>query len=913
MISKFKNKKARAFGGKIKMKFSTKRYSIIIALFTVIALSLNTVSLGSQGGDDSNILKATLDNGLRVVIVRSDMAPVVTTEINYLVGSDEAPEGFPGTAHALEHMMFRGSEGLSVDQLADISETMGGDFNADTRQMVTQYFFTVPSEDLDVALHIGAIRMKSILCTDSLWKNERGAIEQEVAADLSNPQYVFYKKLLKAMFKGTPYEHDALGTRPSFDSTSAKMLKKFHDDWYAPNNAVLVIVGDVQPNEALEKVKTLFGSIQEKKLPERPEFNLTDVKPDTLNLTTDLPYGLAIISYRMPGTDSPDYYASQILSDVLSNPRGELYSKLVPTGKALYAGFESSSFPKSGLGFALAVFPKGGDASALIRDLSSIINEKIKNGFSEDLIEAEKRHELSNAEFQKNSVSGLAMAWSEAVAVEGKQSPDDDLKGLENVTLEDVNNVAKKYLDQSHAIVTILTPQSSGKPISRKSFGGQESFAPKNPKPVELPDWAKNALERMKVPASVVNPKVYSLSNGIKLIVQKETVSNTVSVYGSIKNNPDLETPKGKEGTSSLLDQLFEYGSKTLDRVAYQKALDDIGADESAGTGFRLNVLANHFDKGMQLLADNELNPGLPEQAFHILQRQTAATVAGELKSPDYLTGKALRSGLYPPDDPVQRETTPATVKSLTLKDVKDYYNHVYRPDLCTIVIIGNIEPDDAKQAVEKYFGSWKADGEKPATEFNRVPLNKPSVASVPDKSRVQDKVILSQTLNIVRSNPDYYALELGNHILGGSFYATRLYKDLRENSGLVYFVSSSFSIGKNRSKYTVNYGCDPPNVSKARSVIERDLKQMQDSLVTARELKQAQSMLLREIPLSESSLGSIARGLLSRSGEDLPLNEPTLAARKYLKLTPEEIKAAFAKWIRPSAFVQVSEGPEPK
>ena len=261
----------------------------------------------------------------------------------------------------------------------------------------------------------------------------------------------------------------------------------------------------------------------------------------------------------------------------------------------------------------------------------------------------------------------------------------------------------------------------------------------------------------------------------------------------------------------------------------------------------------------------------------------------------------------------MQRETTPATVKSLTLKDVKDYYNHVYRPDLCTIVIIGNIEPDDAKQAVEKYFGSWKADGEKPATEFNRVPLNKPSVASVPDKSRVQDKVILSQTLNIVRSNPDYYALELGNHILGGSFYATRLYKDLRENSGLVYFVSSSFSIGKNRSKYTVNYGCDPPNVSKARSVIERDLKQMQDSLVTARELKQAQSMLLREIPLSESSLGSIARGLLSRSGEDLPLNEPTLAARKYLKLTPEEIKAAFAKWIRPSAFVQVSEGPEPK
>ncbi len=896
-----------------KMNSSGEKIRIFVIFLFSLFLVFNVKTFCAQGGEDSNVLKATLDNGLRVVIVRNDMAPVVTTELNYLVGSNEAPAGFPGTAHALEHMMFRGSEGLSVDQLADISEAMGGDFNADTRQMVTQYFFTVPSEDLDVALHIGAIRMKSILCTDSLWENERGAIEQEVAADLSNPQYVFYKKLLKAMFKGTPYAHDALGTRPSFDSTSAEMLKKFHDDWYAPNNAVLVIVGDVQPKEALEKVKTLFGGIPEKKLPARPAFNLTDVKPDTLNLKTDLPYGFAIISYRLPGTESNDYYASQILSDVLSNPRGELYSKLVPTGKALYAGFQSNSLPKSGLGFALAVFPKGGDAKSLIKDMNSIIKEKIKRGFSEDLVEAEKRHELSNAEFEKNSVSGLAMAWSEAVAVEGRQSPDEDLKELEKVSLADVNSVAKKYLDEHHAIVTILTPQSSGKPISRKSFGGQESFAPKNPKPVELPVWAKSALERLNVPSSVVNPMVYKLSNGIKLIVQKETVSNTVSVYGSIKNNSDLETPKGKDGASSILDQLFEYGSKTLDRVAFQKALDDIGADESAGTGFRLNVLANHFDKGMQLLADNELNPGLPGHAFTILQRQTAATVAGELKSPDYLTGKALRAGLYPPDDPVQRETTPATVKSLTLQDVKDYYSHVYRPDLCTIVIIGNIDPDEAKHVTEKYFGSWKASGEKPATEFNPVPLNKPSIASVPDKSRVQDKVILSQTLNILRANPDYYALELGNHILGGSFYATRLYKDLRENSGLVYYVSSSFSIGKKRSTYTVRYGCDPPNVVKARSVIERDLKQMQDSLVTARELRQAQAMLLREIPLSESSLGSIARGLLSRSGEDLPLNEPTLAANKYLKLTPEDVKSAFEKWLRPSSFVQVSEGPEPK
>ncbi len=886
------------------------QYFLILLLST---LFLSGSSFAKSKLSEENVLRATLKNGLRVVIVRDALAPVVTTEINYLVGSNEAPKGFPGTAHALEHMMFRGSKGLSADQLADITAAMGGDFNADTRQTVTQFFFTVPSEDLDLALHIESIRMRNLLCTDSLWKNERGAIEQEVAQDLSNPEYVFFKKLLAAMFKGTPYAHDALGTRPSFNKTTGSLLKKFHDTWYAPNNAILVIVGDVQPNSALDEVKKLFEEIPSKKLPERPEVNLEPVSVDTLKLKTDLPYGLAIISFRMPGSNSPDYAAAQILSDVLSNQRGELYSKLVPTGKALYAGFEYDDLPQSGMGFALAVFPKGADSKSLVNELQSILNGEIKKGLSEDLVAAEKRHELSDAEFQKNSVSGLASVWSEALAVEGRKSPNDDLKMLEKVNVNDVDRVAKRYLDPAHAIYAVLTPQSSGKPISRKGFGGSESFAPKNPKAVALPLWADKAIGRLKVPGSVVNPVVSVLPNGLKLIVQHETVSNTVSVYGRIKNNSDLEAPKGQDGVSGVLDQLFSYGSKTLDRISFQKALDDIGADESAGTSFSVNVLANHFEKGVQLLADNELNPGLPEHAFNIIRQQTAATVAGELKSPDYLAGRSLIAGLYPKEDPVQRQTTPQTVSSLTLKDVKSYYEKVYRPDLTTIVVIGDISPDSAKNVIEKYFGNWKAEGAKPVTELPPVPLNKSSVSAVPDKSRVQDKVTLAETLKLTRSNPEYYALQLGNHVLGGAFYATRFYKDLRENSGLVYYVASSFGVGKTRSTYEVNYGCDPPNVSKARVIIERDLRQMQTSPVTHHELKQAKAMLMREIPLSESSLGSIAGGLLSRSLEGLPLNEPTIAAKKYLSLNADDVMKAFKKWVRPSDFVQVTQGPTPQ
>lgn len=888
-----------------------KKILFLFIAFLFITPMMAKTQRAIKSGNET-VLRHTLKNGLRVVIIRNPLAPVVTTEINYLVGSNEAPKGFPGMAHAQEHMMFRGSPGLSANQLADITAAMGGNFDADTRQMVTQYFFTVPEEDLDIALHIESIRMRGVLDTQELWSKERGAIEQEVASDISNPQYVFYKKLIAEMFNGTPYEHDALGTRPSFDKTTGAMLKKFHNTWYAPNNAILVIVGRVNPKETLAKVEKLFGSIPSKKLPPRPAINLRPVKADTLHLKTDLPYGLAIISYRMPGTDSPDYASSQVLADVLSSRRGKLYS-LVPEGKALYTGFSTSGLRKAGIGFSIAVFPRGANSEKLLSEVSGVLASEIKNGVNSDLVTAAKRHEISSFEFQKNSVSGLASVWSQALAVEGRQSPDEDLQAIEKVTVQDVNRVAQKYLNPNHAIYVILTPQSSGKPISHKGFGGKESFAPKNPKPVKLPAWAQDAMGRLALPQSIVHPIVSNLPNGIKLIVQPVSISNTVSVYGRIKNKPNLETPKGQEGVDDVLEQMFNYGSKTLNRIQFQKALDDIGADESAGSTFSLKVLSNHFDKGVQLLADNELHPALPARAFMILQHQTAATVAGQMQSPDYLFNRAIQTSLWPKGDPALRHPTPSTVRSLTLGDVENYYQDVFRPDMTTIVVIGNISAEKAKTVIEKYFGNWKASGAKPNVEFLPVPLNKTTEIHVPDASRVQDRVVLAENLNITRSNPDYYALEVGNHVLGGAFYATRLYRDLRENSGLVYFVSSSFNVGKHRSDYMVTYACDPPNVSKAKTIVTKDLKQMQKEEVTSKELRQAKSLLLREITLSESSVDEIANGLLHRSLTGLPLNEPTIAARHYVSLSAGQVKSAFSKWLNIGNLVQVTEGPNPK
>jgi zinc protease len=897
--------------GRPRYNFKGFKIWFILMLTAVSAWSPCIWASSEEVDQEKGVLRATLENGLRIVIVRNTLAPVVATMVNYRVGSNEAPQGFPGTAHAQEHMMFRGSPGLSANQLADIIAAMGGMFDADTQQTLTQYFFTVPAEDLDVALHIEAIRMRGVLDSEKLWQQERGAIEQEVAQDLSSPEYVFYTKLLAAMFKGTPYAHDALGTRASFNKTTGAMLKKFHETWYAPNNAILVIVGDVEPGKALAEVKKLFKDIPAKNLPARPEIRLEPVTAETFRLKTDQPFGMVMISFRMPGYDSPDYAACEVLSDVLSNQRSNLYA-LVADGKALFTGFSLSTLPQAGLGYAIGAFPQGGDAQALVAEIRKTLKTYLQDGFPADLVAAAKRLKLTNAELEKNSVLGLAMSWSQALALEGLQSPEDEIAAIQKVSAADVNRAARKYLDLNQAIVGVLTPEVSGKPASSKGFGGRESFAPKQTKPVKLPDWAANALARLSIPASTLQPVAMKLPNGLQLIVQPKSVSNTVSVYGHVLNKSELQTPKGQEGVDQVLDQLFSYGTVSLNRIAFQKALDDIGANESAGTDFSLQVLTQYFDRGVQLLADNVLHPALPEKAFLVVRQQVTSTVAGQLQSPGYLASRAVDKSILPAGDPMLRQATPQTVSALTLTDVKGYYRQVFRPDMTTVVVIGRVTPEQAKAVIEKHFGDWKATGPKPNTLLPPVPSNKPAVTAVPDASRIQDKVTLAEVLELDRTNPDYYPLQLGNHVLGGAFYATRLYQDLREKSGLVYYVSSSFDLGRTRGRYVVDYACDPSNVVKARNIIQDDLHQMQTELVSPDELRQAQALLLREIPLSESDMDSIAEGMIYRTILGLPLDEPTVAAHRYVKLTAEQVRAAYVRWVRPDDLVQVTQGPNP-
>jgi zinc protease len=854
-----------------------------------------------------DVTRATLPNGLQVVVLRDTLAPVVSTWMNYLTGSDE--EAITGIAHAQEHMLFRGSKTLTASQFADTTAITGGTFNADTQNEMTQYFFEMPSQYLDVALNLERSRATGVLDSQKLWDQERGAITQEVTADNSSATFRLFAKSIEHVFAGTPYADFGLGTVESFKRIQAKDLKAFYDRWYHPNNAIYVIAGNVDPQATIAKVKALFGNIPAAKLPVRRPVHLRPPTPLTLHDNSSDPITLGFVAYRVPGYEDKDFFASQILNDVLNSQRGALY-ELQASGKALGTFAQSVTYPKAGMTLVGSAVPVTTTGEQAVSDVKAVIEAYKKSGLPPELVAVAKQREVAQAQFARNSINGLATTWSQTLAVEHR-TPDEELAGLEGVTVDDVNRVLRTYYVQNTATVAISTPKEA----AGSAFGGRQG-EDNTVIPTEhtgLPAFAQHILTNLHVPESTVKPTVQTLPNGLKLIVVPSTISQTALVRGEILNNAGVQEPAGKEGIASIVDGLFQYGTQTYDRIAFQTELDKIAASVSAGRTFGLDALSKDFDRGVELLADDELHPAFPQPAFDIVKQQTVGSLTGTVKSPDYKAGRALADALYPAGDPSRRSATPQTAATVMLDDVKSFYASAYRPDLTTIVVVGNVTPEHARAAIEKSFGAWKADGPRPDVFPPAVPPNKATSVTIPATGRVQSQVTLSETLPLSYKDPDYPVLQLANTVLSGGFYASLLFHDLRELHGYVYSVGSSFSPGRNRSSFSVTYGADPKNVARAARLVVDDLSSLQRKPLAVDRLTRAKALVLGEIPIARESYDGLAGQLLSYALTDRPLDEDRIEAAAQLAATPATVRAAMAKWIRPKDFVRIVVAPAGK
>jgi zinc protease len=881
--------------------------AVLAAAFLALPVAPTRAQSPAPAAHPVDVTRATLANGMHVVVLRDTLAPVVSTWMNYGAGGDEEP--ITGIAHAQEHMMFRGSKTLTASQFADTTAITGGTFNADTQNEITQYFFEMPSQYLDAALNLERSRATGVLDSQKLWDQERGAIIQEVTRDNSSATYRLYSKAIQHVFAGTPYADTTLGTVESFKRIQAADLKAFYDRWYHPNNATYVIAGNVDPQATIAKVKALFGGIPAAKLPARRPVRLQPLTPLTLHDNSSDPITVVFVSYRVPGYEDKDYFASQILNDVLNSQRGALY-ELQASGKALGTFAQSQTYPKAGITLVGSAVPVTTTGESAVNDVKAVIEAYKKSGLPPELVEVAKQRELAQAQFARNSVQGLATLWSQTLPVEHR-TPDEDLAGLQAVTIDDVNRVLRTYYDQTTATVAISTPKEAAGSAFGAKQGEDNTVIPTEH--TGLPPFAKRILTNLHVPEKTVTPQLQTLPNGLKLVVVPSTISHTVIVRGEIANNPGVQEPPGKDGVASMVDGLFSYGTQTYDRIAFQTELDKIAASVSAGRSFGADVLSASFDRGVELLADDELHPAFPAQAFAIVKQQTVGSLTGTVKSPDYKAARATADALYPTGDPARRSATPETANAVTLDDVKSYYASTFRPDLAAIVVVGDVTPEHARATIEKYFGGWKADGPKPNVFPPPVPPNKPASAVVPATGRVQSEVRMSETLGLTYADPDYPVVQLANAVLSGGFYASLLFHDLRELHGYVYSVDSSLSPGRNRSVFSVTYGSDPQNVGRAARLVVDDLTQLQKTPIASDRLTRAKALVLGEVPIARESYDGLAGELLSYAETDRPLDTDRRDAAAQLAASPERVRAAIAKWIRPNGFVRVVVAPAGK
>ncbi|HTJ27733.1 MAG TPA: pitrilysin family protein [Candidatus Limnocylindria bacterium] len=863
---------------------------------------------------DDGVLKATLRNGLRVVIVRTTLAPVVSTDLTYLVGSRDDPAGFPGMAHAQEHMMFRGTTQLSTAQLGTIATALGGSFNAQTTDTLTQYQFTVPAADFDAVLRIESDRMHDLRDAQSEWQNERGAIEQEVLRDENAPGSRFFNEAQMAAYAGTPYGHAGVGTKAAFDRLTGPQIKAFYDRWYAPNNAVLVVAGDVDPARALEQIRARFESIPSHPIPPHAAAHFKPLGQIVFDQASRLVYPLAAVGFRLPGVDSPDFVTSFVLQGILDSPRGPIHA-LVDDGEALDAEWDSQPYiPEAQLGFASAALRPGADPVPVQRRLERILADYAEHGIPPELFASTKRRLIAGQEESRNSTSALASDWATTIALDQQPSIAAEQRLIGAVTLADVNRVARRYLDARHAIIGGLTPSADASESAPPTAPTQSSEKPLAVQSAQtkLPPWGEELVRHVTAPPAPPAPTRMTLANGITLIVQPETISDSVFLYGNVQANAALEEPPGQEGISSVLEAMFDYGTRTQDRTTYLRTLDDANVDESGGASFGLEAPRASFAHGVSLLAQNELDPRFDETTFELAQRRTADALATSLNSTATVVSRRAAQYLLPPNDPELRQPTLTDLQSLTLDDVRAYYAKTMRPDRTTMVVVGNITPDAARAAVERAFGGWHASGDAPPVKLPPLPPNRPGTVSLTIPSG-QDSVQDSQIVSLAQAAPQSYPLLLGTAILGGGSLnpdQSRLFRDLRQDAGLVYTVDARLAPRRQRYQFSVEYACLPANTSRIAALIDDEIGRMQTTPVGDFELALAKASIVRQGIVGGASTGAIGGALLDEATNGLPFDQPQRDARAFLAVDAQAIRQSFADYLRPHDFVHIVQGP---
>jgi len=851
----------------------------------------------------------TLSNGLKVLVVEDHAAPVVETDVWYRFGSLYETPGKTGLAHALEHMMFRGSQHISASGLDDIVARLGATMNAETNYDYTHFYFIMPADKLGVALGIESDRMRKALILQPEWNVERGAVLSELDGDATSPFFSLQSVVRAAAYPNSPAGSTPIGKRSDVARARASDIATYYREWYHPNNATLVVTGDVRSSEVFAMAERDFGSIPNRALPHHKSTHPVSATGKTADSPFPFPFEVLDLAYAIPGDTEPGEPAISTLSTLINSQRGPFYRALVESNVALAVTANSDTQLRGGLMNIMIVLNPGQRADVAQTIFQNTIDQAIKSGFDPELVAAAKRSTIAERVLDSDSISGLASLVGYTYGIVGEKVSDEDAR-LAALTPEVITSTARRYLSTptvvGHLSPNAQPPRGSSQKTTASATDNFSSRVP-NGKIVEPPAIASSIRTPTRA-RSKLAPQLFTLANGLKVIVQSRTDRPIVSVRGLIDSGARFE-PEGKAGIARLASDVSNFGSLHYDFPTQRKAIDDLGAQVNLGQIFSAKGLANDLESLLRIVADGEEHPAFPERYFAQEKGQLANSIAQEGSISGEAINRAFLQLLLAPNDPALRFPTASSIDSLTREDVLDYTSRYWRPDLTTIAIVGDVSAQRARDAVERAFGGWQRVGPTPSTSEPSLP--EPHAASTYVGTAANDVFIQIGQAVTSRTSTDYYAFTLLNQILAGpGAFESRLMNEMRQKRGLVYSVGSRLDADRDRGDLVITLSASPQNVTSAVKFVRAQLTRLQTSPVSDTELTEAKARLVSGALLAEESPGNEVVELENLVRFGLPLDYYATLNDRYARITPGDIQRAAKKYLRPGALITIYAGP---
>ncbi|MBY7865025.1 insulinase family protein [Vibrio fluvialis] len=870
--------------------------------------------------------KYRLDNGLTVILSPDHSDPLVHVDVTYHVGSAREVAGKSGFAHFFEHMMFQGSKHVGDQQHFRIITEAGGSLNGTTNRDRTNYYETVPSNQLEKVLWLESDRMGFLLDAVSQRKFEiqRDTVKNERAQNYDNRPYgLIWEKMSEAIYpEGHPYSWQTIGYVQDLDRVDVNDLKAFFLRWYGPNNAVLTIGGDIDVDKTLAWVSKYFGSI-----PKGPEVDNAPKQPASLpqdrfiTLQDRIQQPMVVIGWPTAYRGAEDQASLDALAKVLgSGSNSLLYQNLVKTQKAVDAGAFQDCAELACTFYVYAMAPSGDKAQLkpLYHELMQTLQQFKQSGVDKARLEQINGMAEANAVFALESVQGKVTQLASNQTFYGQPDRiETQLAELRAVSPQSVSQVFNQYLDGQHKVTLSVVPKGQTQlAVQADNFTPPERTVPEYHK-ISDSDLhyraVKDNFDRSLMPkvAEAVQahmPPLYDIyfDNGAELLGTQTTETPTVLVEIKLPAGERHVVP-GKEGLANLTAAMLEEGSTTRGVEQIQAQLDKLGSQVSVNanaysTSIVISSLKKNLAETMNVVEEVLFKPGFRKEDFNRIKQQMIQGVVYQHQQPSWLASQATRQVLFG-DSIFARASdgTEASIAALTLDDVKNFYRKYYTPHGAQIVVVGDIGKREVRKQLQ-FFANWHGEAS---------PLLRPQV--VPNlggqKIYLVDKPGAPQTIvRLVRrglpfdATGELYLSQLSNFNLAGNFNS-RINQNLREDKGYTYGASSYFV--SNREVGGIVFNAQVRADSTVPSIIEmeKEMDRFSKQGMTNEEMKflrlavGQQDALSYETPSQKAQLLS---SILTYSLDKDYLQQRNDIVKSVDKSTLDELAA---KWFVPADY----------